>query len=115
MIDLAVVKSQLNTLKFCLISIVLGMIVSWIIGMYDLPDNIGFGGFIPLLAPIVIGVVTLIIYFIMRKFTKKYLWMVALIGVIWNIYFAFNLQSEIQKGYEQNHLEYPLDDVEIDE
>ena len=115
MIDLAAFKSKINTLKFSLISILIGMIISWIIGMNNLPDNIGFGGFIPLLAPIFIGIITLIIYFICRKFTKKYLWIVILIGVIWNIYSAFNLQSKIQKEYELYHSEYPIEDLEIDE
>jgi len=67
------------------------MIVSLIIGQLpDLPSSIGFGGFIPILSPIFIAIVTLIIYLISRIFTKKLNWIVIIIGGIYNMHEALD-------------------------
>lgn len=67
------------------------MVISFIIGQLpDLPDSIGFGGFIPIFTPPFIAVFTLVIYFVTRIFTKKINWVVTLFGAIYNLYEAFN-------------------------
>ena len=85
------IKEHLNNPKYNIIGIFLGMILSWIIGMKtDLPQSAGHGGFIPLIVPLFVGFMTILAYFIVRFFNKKYSWIISVIGILYNLYFAID-------------------------
>jgi hypothetical protein len=85
------VLNYLNQIKFNVIFALIIMVFSFIIGQLpDLPDSIGFGGFIPIFTPPFIAVFTLAFYFISRIFIKQWNWIVTIIGAIYNLYEAFD-------------------------
>lgn len=43
--------------------------------------------------PALIGITTLLLYFVSRLFTKKYNWCISLLGIITMFFVAFNLYS----------------------
>lgn len=53
-------------------------------------DNSGLAAVAIMWQPIMIGIITLIIYFIAKLFSKKYAWMVTLFGLIVNIFALLN-------------------------
>lgn len=93
------VVTQLDLPKINVLLILLGMIISVIIGMStNLSQSSGHGGFIPLVFPPVLGVFFLILYFLSRAFTKKYNWILTLFAVAYLLYFGidFYLTNNIE-------------------
>jgi len=87
-------KKILDSRKNNLIGILVGTIIAWIIAMQtDLPASSNHGGFIPLIYPPFIGILTVIGYLISRLITKKYNWIISIIGIVYILHFAidFNL------------------------
>ena len=81
----------LESIKFNVYITIALTIIALVIGQLpDLPDSIGFGGFIPLFTPVIIGFLTLIFYFISRSFLKKWNWIIIVIGGTYNLYEAFD-------------------------
>jgi len=87
-------KKILDSRKYNLIGIFVGTIIAWIIAMRtDLPDSSNHGGFIPLIYPPFIGILTVVGYLISRLITQKYNWIISIIGIVYILHFAidFNL------------------------
>ena len=87
-------KKNLDSRKYNLLGILIGTIIAWIIAMRtDLPASSNHGGFIPLIYPPFIGILTVIVYLISRLITKKYNWIISIIGIVYILHFAidFNL------------------------
>jgi len=87
-------KKILDRRKYNCIGIFIGTILAWIIAMQtDLPQSSNHGGFIPLIYPPFLGISTVIAYLISRLITKKYNWVISIIGIVYMLFFAieFNL------------------------
>ena len=83
--------NYLNQIKFNVVVTFFLMTLALVIGQLpDLPDSIGFGGFVPLITPPFIAIFTLVVYFISRVFIKKWSWIITLIGGFYNLYEAFD-------------------------
>ena len=75
---------KLDSIKFNAIFIVVAMILAWIIGLStNLSQSSGHGGMIPLIMPPFQAAAVLVVYFISRIFTKKYNWVISVLGVLW--------------------------------
>lgn len=85
------INEYLNQIKFNVVFTLILMILALIIGQLpDLPESIGFGGFIPIFTPFIIAIETLAIYFISRIFIKKWNWIATLIGGAYSLYEALD-------------------------
>lgn len=74
-----------------IILIIVFTVLSWVIGMLalsNLPASSGHGGFLNLTYSWFIGISTIILYLLSRIFTKKYNWVISLIGIVYNLYEA---------------------------
>ncbi len=82
-------KLILDNVKYNIIFISMGMIISWVVAMNaDLPDSSNHGGFIPLIYPPITGLFFLIIYFISRAFVEKFNWIISIVGVDYCLYWS---------------------------
>ncbi|WP_334056112.1 hypothetical protein [Polaribacter sp. P097] len=82
---------NINKTKFNVIFTVIVMVISFIIGQLpNLPDSIGFGGFIPIIMPPIYALITLAIYFVFKSLLVKISWLITLIGSLFNLYEAFD-------------------------
>nr|WP_298990102.1 hypothetical protein [uncultured Polaribacter sp.] len=82
---------NIDKTKFNIVFTLIVMIISLIIGQLPkLPDSIGFGGFIPIIMPPIYSLITILFYFILKIFFKKGVWIVTLIGALYNLYEAFD-------------------------
>ncbi|NIK93648.1 hypothetical protein GZ212_15920 [Mangrovimonas sp. CR14] len=85
------ISELINKPKINVIGLLIGMLISWIIGMStDLPQSSGHGGFIPLVYPPIIALFFIGIFYISRIFSKKYNWIVSLFGIIYLLYFGID-------------------------
>ncbi|PQB08401.1 hypothetical protein BST83_15670 [Polaribacter filamentus] len=85
------ILNYLNQIKSNVIFTLVVMILSFSIGQLpDLPNSIGFGGFIPMFTPPFIAILTLVIYFFSRIFILKWNWIITIIGAIYNLHEAFD-------------------------
>ena len=85
----------LNKTKNNVWIIIIGTVLSWIIAMSADLSNVGLGGLAHLFFPIIIGIVTLLIYLILRIFTKKIIWVITILGTIYNLILAFQLYFDL--------------------
>ncbi len=64
-------------------------LISWLIAMSaEIPDSVGHGGFLNLTYSWFVGIFTIVIYFLSRIFSKKFNWILTLLGIIYNLYEA---------------------------
>lgn len=80
--------SQVN-LKF-LVAIFFSIFISiWIALKADKPDSIGFGGFIYIIGPGLIGVFTMILYLIFSMIKPKWKIILGILSILFNIGIGF--------------------------
>jgi hypothetical protein len=71
------------------------MVLAWLIAMTGDLNNVGLGGLAHLFFPIILGLLTLTLYGVFRIFTKKLIWIITVIGTIYNLILAFQLRFDL--------------------
>ena len=72
-----------------------GTILSWVISMSADLSNVGLGGLAHLFFPWIIGIATLLIYLVLSIFTKRFIWIITIVGVSYNLILAYRLHFDL--------------------
>ena len=83
------IVEYLNDIKFNVVLSIIALIISWIIGISSyVHPSANHGAIVPYIFPPFFFICTITFYFISRFFIKKYNWIISIIGIVINLYFA---------------------------
>ena len=83
------INELINKPKINVIGILIGTLISWIIGIKtEMPASANIGALIPIVYAPFVGILSVAAYFISRIITKKYNWIISLFATIHLLKFA---------------------------
>ncbi len=77
------------------IIILAGMVSAWLIAMTGDLSNVGLGGLAHLFFPIILGLLTLAVYGLFWIFIKKFIWIITIVGTVYNLFLAYQLRYDL--------------------